>query len=286
MTEEEKTALGYLPPGLQESAVSVIGRYTHPVAEVRLRLFGDMSLTFGRRTDGERSVNVFCGVKCKKEDMDFVVSRLCGGSLYAHAETIREGVIITAEGLRAGISGRAVVTGGRIECVKEISSVNIRIPHRVPHAADALYRIVKEKGSVCIISPPGMGKTTMLRELIPLLSVDSRVAVIDTRYELGAGMPVSGLCDFYPGWPRSDGIHAAVRTMSPEYIICDEISDSNDSVAVRTAASAGISVITSAHGRNIGDVRANPHIGELFAGNFFGCVYVIGENSAEVQCEF
>ena len=286
MTEEEKTALGYLPPGLRELAAGVIGRYTQPAAEVRLRLGGDMSITFGRRTAGAGSANALCGVKCTKEDMDFVISRLCGGSLYAHAETIREGVIITAEGLRAGISGRAVVTGGRIECVREISSVNIRIPHRVPGAADELYGLVKEKGSVCIISPPGMGKTTMLRELIPLLSAESRTAVIDTRYELGAGMPVMGLCDFYPGWPRSDGISAAVRTMSPEYIICDEIADCSDSAAVRTAASSGISVIASAHGRSLGDAGANPYIRDLFGGHIFRCVYVIGEDGAEVQDEF
>lgn len=282
MTEEEKTALGYLPAGLRESVAAVIGRYTQPVAEVRLRLFGEMSLTFGRRTAGDGSANVLCGVKCTKDDMDTVVSRLCGGSLYAHAETIREGVIITAEGFRAGISGRAVVTGGRIECVREISSVNIRIPHRVPGAADALYGLVKEKGSTCIISPPGMGKTTMLRELIPLLSAESRLAVIDTRYELAAGIPNTGLCDFYAGWPRSEGIHAAVRTMSPEYIICDEIADSSDSAAVRTAAASGISVVASAHGRNIGDVRSNPRIGDLIDEHIFRCVYIIGENGAEV----
>ncbi|MBR3996979.1 MAG: hypothetical protein IKI93_01400, partial [Clostridia bacterium] len=95
MTEEEKTALGYLPPGLRDAAVRTIGRYTHPIAEIRLRLMGEMSLTFGRRTSGQGTANVLCGIKCMKEDIDYTVSRLCGGSMYAHAETIREGVVIT-----------------------------------------------------------------------------------------------------------------------------------------------------------------------------------------------
>lgn len=268
MTEEEKIALGYLPDRLREAAVVTMGRYACPIAEIRLRLDGAMSLT----VCGTGAKNAVTGALCSKEEITAVVDRLCGGSMYAHAETIREGVIVTAQGLRAGISGRAVVTGGKIECVRDISSVNIRIPHRVPGAADRLYDLVRKYGSTCVISPPGMGKTTMLRELIPLLSKERRVAVIDTRYELGAGMPNEGLADFYPGWPRSEGILAAVRTMSPDWIICDEISDDGDRSAILAAVSAGVGIVASAHGRSIEEVRKNPRIGMLFADGVFGCV--------------
>lgn len=270
MTDEEKIAVSYLPDRLAQAVRHTISLWQKPVAEIRLHVDGPLSLTRGFPAE-----NLLCGVTCTSDELGQTVERLCGGSLYSHSESIREGVIVTAEGLRAGIAGRAVVSGGRIECVRDISSVNIRIPHREEGAADDLYEIVKEHGSTLLVSPPGMGKTTMLRELIPLLSRGEhavKTAVIDTRFELGAGMPRDGLADFYSGWVRYDGMIAAIRTMSPDFILCDEIAEESDCRAVRAASAAGVGVIASAHGRDIITLRRNTHLARLIDDGIFGCV--------------
>lgn len=278
MTDEEKKACAYLPDRLAEAIIHTVSLWNKPFSEVRLRLDGPLSVTLC-----SRGKNLLCGVSCTQSELKKTVELLCAGSLYSHSESIREGVIVTDCGIRAGVAGRAVVIDGKIECVRDISSVSIRIPHRVPGAADELYEIVRRYGSTLICSPPGMGKTTMLRELIPLLSKGedcSKAAVIDTRCELGAGMERDMLCDFYIGWPRYEGICAAVRTMSPDYIICDEIAQEDDIAAVCIASAAGVKMVASAHGDSLEGVCRSPHLKKLIDEGIFSCVCGI-EQSGE-----
>ncbi|MBQ4354859.1 MAG: hypothetical protein IJC71_08205 [Clostridia bacterium] len=270
MTPEEKTAAGYLPDRLADAVYRTVHTGKMPIAEIRLRRDGPLSLTMGTEQK-----NYLCGVICTADELTETAQRLCGGSLYAHAETIREGVIVTAEGLRAGIAGRAVIRAGRMESVHELSSVSIRIPHRVKGAGDALGAVVRQYGSTLLASPPGMGKTTALRELIPLLAGGEnalRLAVIDTRYELGAGMERSLLADFYSGWLRAEGMAAAIRTMTPECILCDEIADAADCAAIRTAAASGVMVVASAHASSMDTLCRNAEIRKLLEDGIFGCV--------------
>lgn len=256
-------ALAYLPENLRDAVVktsSLYGRFD----EIRLRLDRDLSVT----VDGK---NLICGVKCTKNDLELTVERLCQGSLYSHAEEIREGVITTDCGIRAGVAGRAVISNGRIECVRDISSVCIRVPHRIKGAADELFQRMKECG-VLIFSPPGCGKTTILRELIPLIAEKKRVAVIDTRHELAVDSS-GGLADLYAGYPRGFGIGSAIRTMSPEVIVCDEITGEEDCRVILEAHGAGVSVCASAHARSAEEILRNPWLKILLDQNVFGLLY-------------
>lgn len=285
MTDEEKLACDYLPDRLRDAAVLTISRWNCAVSEIRLRRGGQMSLTMCGQNMGILNKNVLCGVICTYDEVARTVEKLCGGSLYSHSESIREGVIVTESGFRVGVSGRAVVIDGKISCVREISSVNIRIPHRVPHAADELFVIAKKYGSVLLCSLPEMGKTTMLRELIPLLSEGesaARVAVIDTRFELGAGMKCEGLCDFYSGWSRYDGITSAIRTMSPEWVICDEIGDESDLRAVTMASAAGVKIVCSAHGDDLNGIKRNPSLRGMIESGVLSCVCGINKDGLEI----
>lgn len=285
MTDEEKLALTYLNERLSTAVKQTIARWNKPFSEIRLRRDGPLSITLCSDVSEYSCKNLLCGVTCCADDMGQVVDLLCSGSLYSHSESICEGVIVTDSGIRAGISGRAVMLDGKIVCVREISSVNIRIPHRIKGAADELYSIVKKYGSTLLCSQPGMGKTTMLRELIPLLSegiTASKVSVIDSRFELGACISRNGLCDFYSGWPRYDGIMAAVRTMSPDYIICDEIADERDTTAVATASASGVKIIASAHGNSIKGIKRNTNLERLLERGVFSCVCMINKGSLEI----
>ena len=167
-----RRALAYLPPRLADAAERCgTGRI---VSEIRLRAGGLCTLT----ADGG---NLSTGILCLPGEIEETVSKLTGGSLYAEADNIRGGVITAGGGIRAGVCGRAVAEDGRITAVRDITSVNLRIPRRIPGAADALVPFGRAGKSILIYSPPGRGKTTVLRELcVRLASREGgmRIAVI------------------------------------------------------------------------------------------------------------
>lgn len=274
MQGTEAKALEYLPDNLRSAVIRTSSLYGS-VDEIRLRCGRELSLTI----NGE---NVLCGMKCSRADLEETVVHLCQGSLYSHADGIREGVITTDCGIRAGVCGRAVVLNDRMEFVRDISSVCIRIPHRIPGAADEVFRKMGE-GGVLIFSPPGGGKTTILRELIPLLGNRKRTAVIDTRYELCVD-ETGGLADIYAGYSRGTGIRSAVRTMSPEVIICDEIMGDEDVKAILEAHGSGVMVCASVHGSAAETLRRDPGIARLLDAGVFPCLY--GRKSRRDAWEF
>ena len=279
MDEWESRAAAYLPERLREAVIRTAEAAKAPIREIRLRRGSGLTLTVGEK-------NVPCGVRCTAEELTRTVANLCQQSLYSHAEEIREGVITTESGIRAGVCGQAVVSGGKIDCVRNLSSVCLRIPHRVPGAADGLYGIVKNGVSALVYSKPGMGKTTVLRELIPCLASGTdavRVAVIDTRYELAAGMDNPGTADVLLGYPRKEGMTAAVRTLSPQVILCDEIADSGDAEAVLAARASGVTVVATAHAGTLTDLRRNPNLRRLLEEGVFGALCGITEAGWEVH---
>ena len=277
MEEIEQTALGYLTEPLRcviQSSTYIIGRR---INEIRLRENAPLYIT----ADG-RSIRL--NEICKKSDISQTASRLCRGSLYSYAENIKEGIITTEYGIRAGVCGRAVIRDGRIDCVSDISSINIRIPHRIKGAADELCRAYNAHGSTLVFSKPGRGKTTMLREIIPILSkppYSKRLSVIDTRYELSAGIDDYESADILLGYPRADGIRSAIRTMSPEIIICDEISSADDAESVLSAHSSGVDVIATAHAGCVSELMKNKNIKSLIENNVFGAMVGIEEGGGE-----
>ncbi len=273
MTSIERKAIAYLPVRLAEAVTKTASLWNNTtINEIRLRENRLLSLTVGQK-------NIGCGLTCTRDELSQTVAKICGNSLYSHSESIREGCITTDCGIRVGVCGHAVVSDGLISLVRDISSINIRIPQRAVGAADKLYELTNNGQSVLIYSRPSMGKTTTLRELIPLLSSgDSlkRVSVIDTRYELCAMEEVaSDMTDVFYGYPRYEGVMNAIRTMSPEYIICDEISSENDAKALLYAHSSGISVCASIHAGSYEELSNITIITPLFHAHVFDVTYGI-----------
>lgn len=274
----EEKAIACVPPRIRKAICRTQAFYRVEINEIRLRENRETYIT-------SRNNNIQCGVVATKEDVFETVRSLAGYSLYSYEEEIKSGVIPSGCGLRAGVCGTADVRGGKICSVRDITSVSIRIPHRIPHAADGLYNAVREYGSVIVFSPPGRGKTTALRELIPLLAGGdgrARVSVIDTRYELSAFAKDCECADFFIGYPRDEGIRAAVTAMSPEYIISDEISTPEDADAIIYAHSCGVNVICSAHAGNLGEIKNNPCIKKLYDSTVFRGAYEINENGGMI----
>ncbi len=269
LTNTEREALELLPYPLATAAVKTAAQNKGALHEIRLRLDQYLAVTsFGR--------NLKCNIRCTRDDIDFVIRRLCGNSLYSHADTIREGYISGPCGIRAGVCGRAVVGGNVINAVTDITSVSIRIPHRVRGAANSAYELLRERDFSCgmlIYSKPGVGKTTLLRELAVRLASGEgthRIAVVDTRCEIMTGMEESLMADVLFSYPRDKGIEIAMRTLSPEFIICDEISRTSDAEAVLNAVGSGVRIIATSHAESFDELMSHSFIRELDSKNAFG----------------
>ena len=242
----ERKVLSRLAPALAVSIRNAVPMCHGDLEEIRLRINRPIALIVS-------GTNILLEKCCSSSDMEKSLQLLCDYSLYSHVETIREGYICTADGIRVGICGRAVVESGKVTMVQNVSALCIRIPSRHPDAASDLAGILAERGyrdSVLVYSAPGKGKTTVLREIAASLADPpdpKRVAVVDTRYELGTGLENVCMLDLLSGYPRSIGMEIAMRTLAPEYIICDEVSSEGDRQALLDCAGSGICLCASVH---------------------------------------
>lgn len=237
------------------------------VEEVRLRRGRRASVT----ANGQnlRLPTVLSGAQ-----MEALLLALCAGSLYAHGETLGEGYLVLPSGVRVGVCGRAAVVGGRVTGVESISAFSIRVPHGAPEVGGEIChifeRLEKTRG-VLVFSPPGVGKTTILRGVAAQLARDLRVAVVDTRGELAA---LEGdedlLIDVLSGYPRGRGIGIAVRTMAAEVILCDEVGDLGEAREIVAAHTGGVPLIATAHAASVKELLSRPGMRLLHESRVFG----------------
>ncbi len=268
-TKEQNTslraALELLPLYLRSAVYKAIrDRSLDPdsITDIRLRRDGISYISVGRDSYPLEPV-------LSARQMDDVVYSLSQGSVYAHAGTIKEGYI-NARGFRAGICGRAVLKNGAVDAVTEYSSVTLRIPHDVTGCAAEVYRLFcRKRRGILIYSPPGVGKTTLLRDLMRLLSGDgAQFAVIDTRGELSRGNFLSS-ADVLLHYPKAEGIRLAVRSLSPHVILCDELAGDDDAKAARYAYSSGVPIIATAHAGSIRELTGREDMAELLSSGAF-----------------
>ncbi len=238
----------------------------------------EIRLHTGRRaTLTSSGKNIPTSAVFTRNEIDRTLTRLCEGSVYAYRDTIAEGYISLRGGVRVGVCGRAAMSGGKIVGVYDIDTLAIRIPHRSPVLGHEIVKLIGEMNytrGVLIYSPPGVGKTTLLRSLAVLLSSGSdarRVSVVDTRGELGFSLDQPGLClDLLSGYPKHIGISLAARTLCSQVIICDEIGNRAEADAIREAHNCGIPLIATSHGASVRELLGRSGIAELHRSGAFG----------------
>ncbi len=266
-------ALSYFPPRIVSAVKSAANGYEgKELNEIRAVRGAELSLLIAGRIVGT-------GVVMRDEEMRRTVMALCGNSVYSHSETIKDGYIITSDGMRAGICGRAVCEKNAVLSVIGADAIVIRIPSRHPGFADELYSVMKRDGfrkNVLVYSPPSGGKTSLLRELACRLTSGEprRVAIVDTRYEISEGLDGS-TATVLSGYPRAKGMEIAVRTLSPEIVICDEISTKEDLEAVSFVRGSGAAVVASCHSENAASARRR-------SGGLFEVLYGVSKSGRGV----
>ena len=203
-----------------------------------------------------------------QEDIKNTFNNMCNHSVYSYQNQIKNGFITLKGGHRVGICGAAVLNKEGVANLRDISSLNIRIAHSVTKLKNDWETVLsKNFTGVLIVGEPASGKTTLLRNLGRMLSDGSsgaikNVSVIDERNEIsGTNCGVSqfnlGFCDVLTGYPKNIGFEHAIRTLSPEVIICDEIGSKDDIKSIKQAVNSGVKIIATFHGGGIYDLINN-----------------------------
>ncbi len=253
------------------------------VYEIRLRanrpvvLFGkNKSMFLSKDSTLSQTVNENTYI-CPIEELTDTFNRMCGYSIHTHQTSINNGFVTMRGGHRAGVAGTAVCDrDGNIVSIRDISSLNIRIARESHGCSSQLVEKLFQKNakSLIIAGAPSSGKTTLLRDLAKKLSSGDgcrcfKVVIVDEREELAAtegaiaNNNVGLNCDVLNSYPKEKAVLTAVRTLSPEFIVCDEIGNDSEVRAIRSAVNTGVRFVVTVHASDFDELVTRPQIESL-----------------------
>ncbi len=261
---------------LAETIKQEIQKYEHnlnDIEEIRLRINKPIIL---KKSDGNK---ILIHIVSREELLE-TFQKICEHSIYSYQKQICEGFITIKGGHRIGIAGSAVVADGRIINLNYISSLNFRIAKEKKESSREIIKYIirnNEISNTLIVSKPGCGKTTILRDLVRKISTGidelafkgKTCGIVDERGEISAmykGIPqndIGILSDVMDNVSKDKGMKMLIRSMSPEVIVCDEIGSKEDIEAIEYAMSSGVKGIFTAHGNSFFEIINNKEIRKL-----------------------
>ncbi len=281
-----------LPCRLRSAVLAVSRPELSQITELRLRRSRPFCVTAGGREyalthDGRLMSDPSQALTVTADEVEHTYRAALDNSIHSHAPEIRNGYVTVSGGCRFGFCGTAVNEAGpgsRLQSVKDVSCLNIRIAREVLGCAEELYNRTMTDGlcSLLIVGPPASGKTTVLRDLCRLIGRTRRLSVIDERNELAAVEKGEAACavglhsDVFTSYDKAAAIEIAVRTMSPEAIVCDEIGSKKELDAYMYALDSGVRLIATCHAASIAGSKRRDAVSRLIKLGAFDRAALLG----------
>ncbi len=212
-------------------------------------------------------------VTADASDIDSIFMKICKYSVYSSSVELQQGWFTIRGGVRVGVAG---VYNQAERILQHATSFNFRVAREIVGCgADIYNQVLAAENSVIICGKTNSGKTTILRDLCRICGNHNKVTLIDERREL-AGMTdrslsldIGAMTDVISCLDRGEAIISAIRTLSPTYIFCDEISTRSDSDAILSGHGCGVKFVATAHAENMSDLMQREFIRQLIEMNVF-----------------
>lgn len=280
-------ALSYIPSGVSREIMEIsrsVYCFAQRLSEIRLRSPGVSSIVVGGRLYP-------LSFRLSDADLHQILVAISNGALYTSRESVEEGYVSVGGGVRVGVVGVARYDGGKVVGVGDISSLVFRMPAVICDYGEELYHawLGSGAGNMIVASPPMGGKTTALAALARHIGSgrDRRhVVLVDERCEFDVEAYVGCEVDILRGYKRERGVELALRTMSPEVLIADEIASEREAEAIMSVLGAGVTVITSVHAAGIDELYQRQCVAPLLASGMFSSFALLHNVSGSHTFDF
>lgn len=281
--------INYFPLQIRDKILKYRDKF-NMLEEIRIKANVNIILKIGQ-------ADIIVDYITTQDELLQILQTICDNSIYSYQSQICNGYITLKGGHRVGITGSTVIEDGKVKNITYIYSLNFRVAKEIIGCSESIIKdILKlEENTIyntIIVSPPGRGKTTLLRDIvrqisngIPKLGFKGiNVGVVDERDEISAmykGIPQNEIgirTDVLSNIPKAIGMKMLIRSMNPKVIVADEIGTEDDAKAINYAVCSGVKGIFTAHGETIEDILVNPILSKLYNLNVFELLLFIDEN--------
>ncbi len=284
-------------PDINRDFFRFVAEREHKINEIRLRCERPILVLEGHKEwflnrEGVYTDKLSEATLISREGLERIIQHICKYSLYAFEEEIRQGFITVAGGHRIGLVGQVVLENNKnIRTIKHICGLNIRVSHQIKGVGQSVLPYLYEKGmlkSTLIVSPPGCGKTTLLRDLIRSISNGNEyaegmtVGLVDERSEIAGsymGQPQNDVgirTDVLDACPKINGMMLLLRAMSPRVIAIDELGHREEMEVVRQVSNCGVKMLATMHGNSLDDVWRREGMEQILKEKGFELLLILG----------